>query len=192
MIYAVDEQNRAAYRAQIEEMFHTQIHRAAAYRPPGPHVCSRNGCPVCTKSVLLLDIDDFGGLTSGIIFDLTANPVAIATAFVDPQSLGGSMDEEWTLPAELTVALLEYALAMELATITLYCNPPLLPAAPDLQGCLLSMLSENCRVGRVLEVSYDIADAIRELFAVKGPILTYTHQPPPYASNENRRVRMVS
>src|SRR5437764_2066562 len=137
MIYAVDQQNRSAYRAQIDQMFcSAQSGAACESQFAGPGTCGQNACPICNEDcVALLDIDARGRPMSGMILDLNADPVAVAMVFAEPQSIVDALDDsntpEGMPPAQLLVAMLEYTLAIGVTEIDISCNLLILAAALD-------------------------------------------------------------
>jgi hypothetical protein len=208
MIYLVNQHNRAAYRKQIEELLCGRETRSLCEFEP-----DRDGAGLCISnkvigedSVCLLQIDMEGNLTSGLLLDLRMTPVVLK--FMFPQCLisahssgsartarlGGAAHHEGDpLSGELVVGLFEYALAIGVSEIDVSGNFALINAAVELECWFLSQSGSEAdrHASLLLAISYDDADRIREFHELNGPVLVCAPEPPPYAANENRRLRIA-
>jgi hypothetical protein len=198
MIYIVDDSNCAAYEDQIE----TLLDHA------GDSVPSKTGAEL-RATAYLLGLDRHGELICGVraerwrgagnwhgnIVSLEQarnvyracefNGWFVSTAIAKQQML----DEE---EGRLLVAVLEYGLSLGLTTASLRCTPSFSKIAARLGLCAgksraragaRNTQSDNPDL--CLDVSHSVADSLRELCSVWGPVLRYEAVPPPYAANEN-------
>jgi hypothetical protein len=198
MIYIVDDSNCAAYEEQIETLLaHT-----------GDSMRSRAGAEL-RATTYLLGLDRHGELICGVRAERWRGPgnwqgnvVSLEQArsvyracefngwFVST-TIGKQqmLDEE---EARLLVAVLEYGLSLGLASASLRCTPSFSKMIARLGLCAgKSRARAGARNARhsnpdlYLEVSHSVADSLRELCSVCGPVLRYEAVPPPYAANEN-------
>src|SRR5690242_10720737 len=97
---------------------------------------------------------------------------------------------------ELLVAMFEYGLVIGLNRISLLCDSFFLNTALEMKWRvkplgLPTKYDEGTCIAILFEVSHEVADSTREVRGVRGPVLAYETAPPPYAANDNAKVRIA-
>lgn len=219
MIFTIDRGNRSAYRAQLEEMFRIRhdiyVGRRgwkALERPDGRDIDQFD----TEDTVYLLGLDDVGKVCSGLRLNPTTRPHLIDTLFphaVTARDIPVSEDiyeftRYFVVPervdrmhrrqaaGELLVAMFEYGLAIGLCQISLLCDSFFLNTALEMRWQveplgLPTKYDEGTCIAILFEVSHEVADSTREVRGVHGPVLRYEPQPPPYAANDNKMLRIA-
>lgn len=219
MIHLINNQNRAAYRTQLEEMFRIRhdiyVGRRgwkALERPDGRDIDQFDK----EDTIYLLGLDDVGRVCSGLRLNPTTGPHLINTLFPHAVTrreipVGDNIHEftrYFVVPqridrlkrrqaaGELLVAMFEYGLAVGLTHISLLCDSFFISTALEMRWKvellgLPTPYEEGTCIAMLFEVSHKVADSTREVRGVQGPVLAYEPAPPPYAANDNRLVRIA-
>lgn len=209
MHYVIDRRNRAAYTAQIEEMYRLR-HRiyvkgrgwSALAKPDGREIDQFD----TDDAVYLLGLDEDGRVQSGVRLVPTTGPHLMRDVFPHALSWGrvpnderiyeftryfltqesGDREERRRAAGENLCALFEFGLARGLTHISLVCDTFFMPSMLE---CgfkvhplgLPTPYDEGTCIAVIFEVSEDVLRSTRCARGVRGPVLTFSPLPPPNA-----------
>lgn len=213
MIYVVDAENRAAFSAQLDEMFRIR-HDIYVGRRGWKALAKPDGRDIdqfdMPETVYLLGLDDAGRVQSGLRLNPTTGPHLIRDVF--PHAVGfadipvGDDIYEFTryfvvpervdrmkrrrAAGELLVAMFEYGLSIGLSHISLLCDAFFVSTALAMRWKLKPLglptpYDEGTCIAILFDVSYEVADSTRQVRGVEGQVLAYSALPPPHAANDN-------
>lgn len=213
MIYIVDNDNRNAFAAQLEEM-HRIRHNIyvgrrgwkALARPDGREIDQFD----TPETVYLLGLDDAGRVQSGLRLNPTTGPHLIRDVFPHAVTFSEIPVSEtiyeftryFVVPdrvprlkrrqaaGELLVAMFEYGLLKGLSQISLLCDCFFISTALEMRWKLKPLglptpYDEGTCIAVLFDVSLEAADSTRAIRGVEGPVLAYSEVPPPHAANDN-------